>query len=132
MRICIQPLACVFMCSPLSKPFIAIRDVALLYMQRVTIASLGVVKKIVRSLFFKLFLIACNLIARVVCKMTKLDSFVQCNLFCCKTKVKSVQVHICPKLKEKGIDCKGHFFIITHAHCFSKCKLTSCLLLLLT
>ena len=38
--------------------------------------------------------------------MAKLDSFVQCNLFYREIKVKSVQVHICQKLKEKGVDCK--------------------------
>ena len=92
--------------STLSKPFVDICDVTFLYMQHVIIAPRGVVKKIDRSLFFKLFLIVSNLIARVVCKMAKLDNFVQYNLFCHETKVKSVQVHIRPKLKEKGKNCK--------------------------
>ena len=77
MRICIQLFVRVLMRSSLSKPFVAIRDVTLSYMQHVIIVPRGIVKKIDRSLFFELILKACNLIARVVCKMTKLESFVQ-------------------------------------------------------
>ena len=43
--------------------------------------------------------------------MAKFNNFVQCNLFCCKIKVKFVLAYICPKLKGKGIVCKPNIFI---------------------
>ncbi len=38
--------------------------------------------------------------------MAKFDSFVLCNLFCCKTNLKFMQVDICLNLQVRNMDCK--------------------------